>query len=802
MPFYLTRDPVPSADMRNVFDNAQNLDLALNDITSSFWSDRLGRSRMSWFGLESAFTVKLSDFESRFSTQIVEQETTFDASQADKENRFQAFLDSSGYVFLGDYEDGPFQFSARNQYIRYNDQYYRLNAATGVGFTTTGTDSTSFTNDVTHFVLMDGDTLRQNLGSGEGFKYIGRVASYAALKNITPDSAGQRILLASYYANGIAGGGEFVSVAGTAVDDGGTICVPTGTTSYYWQRVFKKDVVNPFAFGAKAQPNVDDSDAFRRMLAAGYRIHDCLGKSFWFAKNFTMVGDHRKLRNGNFYVMDGFQDAELIGVDGSYCAFRDLWGDCNGTVAAGVFAGVDPVKGVSGTTNCKSFISNKGVAHHCKVTDCYVTRTQGGSPAFGFPGVDKCSHVKVVNCTVEFSGSMFFTQSAYNDVINPVCMHINDAGIAFNTGGAKFCRVKGGYVHNNRYGGVAVESGSHDVQITGVTFTQPPSNSAGFVVQRGDILIASFDSISGDCYNIGITNCMFNAGGSGVPSTETSYKQSIYITNGYNINIRSNTYITNSTLGTPEIYNSFIYLQPGLVGKPIHDVNISGNDITEGVLLKIWSSIPNTLGNILVSGNTFNSSGAVIRIPIGNNVQYYAGYYRYGIRVIGNTLNTPNMLYCPSNASVNNDTVFNGNTYPAGNTTFLNTTQASVTNMYGVKIGNERSEFLSNNLPTKGKWTKGDVVNRDAVTAGGAIGWVCASTGVFSNTTWVANTAFNRGHRITLNGNSYECVVAGTSGSTGPVGTTLEAIEVDGTASWKNIGAGAPTFLSLGNYSA
>ncbi|MDM9660773.1 hypothetical protein QVA43_16060, partial [Raoultella planticola] len=181
MPFYLTRDPVPSADMRNVFDNAQNLDLALNDITSSFWSDRLGRSRMSWFGLESAFTVKLSDFESRFSTQIVEQETTFDASQADKENRFQAFLDSSGYVFLGDYEDGPFQFSARNQYIRYNDQYYRLNATTDVGFTTTGTDATSFANDVAHFVLMDGDTLRQNLGSGEGFKLLGQVRSAAAL---------------------------------------------------------------------------------------------------------------------------------------------------------------------------------------------------------------------------------------------------------------------------------------------------------------------------------------------------------------------------------------------------------------------------------------------------------------------------------------------------------------------------------------------------------------------------------------------------------------------------------------------
>ncbi|MFM3712922.1 hypothetical protein AB8T61_18970, partial [Klebsiella pneumoniae] len=195
MPFYLTRDPVPSADMRNVFDNAQNLDLALNDITSSFWSDRLGRSRMSWFGLESAFTVKLSDFESRFSTQIVEQEGIFESSQTDKENRFQQFLLSSGYVFLGDYENGPFQFSARNQYIRYNNQYYRLNAATDVGFTTTGTDATSFANDVTHFVLMDGDTLRQNLGSGEGFALVGQVSSFTALRSVVPSYEGQSILL-------------------------------------------------------------------------------------------------------------------------------------------------------------------------------------------------------------------------------------------------------------------------------------------------------------------------------------------------------------------------------------------------------------------------------------------------------------------------------------------------------------------------------------------------------------------------------------------------------------------------------
>ena len=207
---------------------------------------------------ESSFEEKSNEFESRFSSQLSTQESTFSESQTDKENRFQQFLLSSGYVFLGDYENGPFQFSARNQYIRYNNQYYRLNAATDVGFITSGTTAASFANDVTHFVLMDGDTLRQNLGSGEGFKYIGQVASYAALKTVIPERSGQRILLASYYANGTTGGGEFVARAGTATDDGGTICVPTGSSTWYWQRVSLSDF-NVSWFGAIGDSNTANS---------------------------------------------------------------------------------------------------------------------------------------------------------------------------------------------------------------------------------------------------------------------------------------------------------------------------------------------------------------------------------------------------------------------------------------------------------------------------------------------------------------------------------------------------------------
>ena len=139
-----TQAPVPSTDIRNAVFAGAKLDEEVTG-TGEFYTDRLGVKRLTNTG----------------------RNNQFDAAQLDRANRFEQFLLSSGYVFLGDYEDGPFQFSARNQYIRYNNQYYRLNAATDVGFTTTGTDATSFANDVTHFVLMDGDTLRQNLGSGE-----------------------------------------------------------------------------------------------------------------------------------------------------------------------------------------------------------------------------------------------------------------------------------------------------------------------------------------------------------------------------------------------------------------------------------------------------------------------------------------------------------------------------------------------------------------------------------------------------------------------------------------------------------
>ncbi|HDT6090094.1 TPA: hypothetical protein QHD31_004501, partial [Raoultella ornithinolytica] len=185
MPFYLTGNPVPSASVLDIRDNSQNLDLALNDITSILWADRLGRSRMTWYGIESSFSAKLIDFESRFSEKTAEQEAIFlnhMASQegrftsqlSDQDMRFDTFIASSGYDIVGDYTVGsipggnPLTINEYNQLIRYNNELYKLTAATDIPFTASGkTDETWTATDSAHFVSVGDAAIRQNLGSGE-----------------------------------------------------------------------------------------------------------------------------------------------------------------------------------------------------------------------------------------------------------------------------------------------------------------------------------------------------------------------------------------------------------------------------------------------------------------------------------------------------------------------------------------------------------------------------------------------------------------------------------------------------------
>lgn len=143
---------------------------------------------------EQVTNLTLDGMETQFQTAQDERETEFEASQADKEARFQQFLLNSGYQLLGDYENGPYTITARNQIIRYQNEFWRLNAATNPPYSTTGINSTSWATDVTHLVSVGDANLRQELAStGAGFgaelvagaRKVFRVTDYP---NGAPDS--------------------------------------------------------------------------------------------------------------------------------------------------------------------------------------------------------------------------------------------------------------------------------------------------------------------------------------------------------------------------------------------------------------------------------------------------------------------------------------------------------------------------------------------------------------------------------------------------------------------------------------
>lgn len=79
------------------------------------------------------------------------------------------------------------------------------------------------------------------LAQPDGAKNIGKCSSIAQLRNVEPNSAGQRILLASYKADGTAdGGGEFYydPTDSTTADDGASCIVTSGGKRW-------KAIINP-----------------------------------------------------------------------------------------------------------------------------------------------------------------------------------------------------------------------------------------------------------------------------------------------------------------------------------------------------------------------------------------------------------------------------------------------------------------------------------------------------------------------------------------------------------------------------
>lgn len=234
-----TQAPVPSTDIRNAVFAGAKLDEEVTGL-GDFYTDRLGAKHLTNTGRNNQF----QDAQNQ-------RESDFVASQADKEARFQQFLLNSGYQFLGDYENGPYTINARNQIIRYQNEFWRLNAATNPPYTTTGINNTSWATDITHLISVGDANLRQELSFSSGLKLIGQCASIAALRAISFASVGQQVFVKEHTSGMGQGGGIFychsLTNLGSLADDNGFQIV---TASGQVLRRKDRNIMSAEMFGA------------------------------------------------------------------------------------------------------------------------------------------------------------------------------------------------------------------------------------------------------------------------------------------------------------------------------------------------------------------------------------------------------------------------------------------------------------------------------------------------------------------------------------------------------------------------
>ncbi|WP_154949921.1 right-handed parallel beta-helix repeat-containing protein, partial [Klebsiella grimontii] len=445
---YNTGYPVPSPAMPDVWDNNETIDSFVNSPENSI-TTRTGIVRDTMFGMQKKADEQRIAASVALAEQMDSQESAFNAAQTDKEDRFRGFLNSSGYVFLGNYENGPFQFSARNQYIRYNNQYYRLNAATDVGFTTTGTDASSFANDVAHFVLMDGDTLRQNLGSGEGFKWVGQFSSVASLA-ATPGGHGDRVLVKSYNDGGSEGGGQFVYDEARAAENNGV------TVFNGWVRQIVNNTLTNYDAGIIP---FDGSDATQKLT--GLYNHAPEGCTVIVMGHHEISGPVTVKHKNNLEII--YQYGTLSGRK-----FRDNWqwgADSDFEYGSGNL-------GLLSLFNCP-FTTIEGLS----ATGAHLQRPDSKEWGDCMIRYEYCPHMTIRNCRGEYFGGwgIFGMYSDHSEASNVNISHVSRQSGINIFACSSYCKVHDCRLEDVELYGVEVET--FDAKANSVTYGNQAYNN-------------------------------------------------------------------------------------------------------------------------------------------------------------------------------------------------------------------------------------------------------------------------------------------------------------------------------------
>lgn len=223
MSTYKTKNPLGSAAVKDLYDNAENVDKFVNDRTKEELDDRLGVLRKTWYGMEMIF--------SRFITYIT--------------GRGEQAVASIGWQELGNWATG-LTVDNRQQIVYYNGSWYKYlgeleHVITGDSPENDG-GVWSAENPTGKWSNIGDAALRSNLGSGEGDPIVapGKVRAalggtvseairYVSVDGFEPDLTGTTDSTLSVL--------KAAAVAKTLADS----AYVTGDTTYYVVR---------FGFGA------------------------------------------------------------------------------------------------------------------------------------------------------------------------------------------------------------------------------------------------------------------------------------------------------------------------------------------------------------------------------------------------------------------------------------------------------------------------------------------------------------------------------------------------------------------------
>lgn len=114
---YNTGNALGSTDVRDLLDNAHNLDDAVNDVDNPTWVDRFGRTRK---------TLKGYDFE--FETDQAARAMAFNVAQTDRTDQFNQFLTNTAYELppIPFVEGSPLELSRATQLISHEGNLYSV----------------------------------------------------------------------------------------------------------------------------------------------------------------------------------------------------------------------------------------------------------------------------------------------------------------------------------------------------------------------------------------------------------------------------------------------------------------------------------------------------------------------------------------------------------------------------------------------------------------------------------------------------------------------------------------------------